>query len=425
MDDIKNNAEKGAFVEQERGIHWAWIVLVTCFFNLFINYSVRLGYSVILPEMIRDLGFSRTGTGSIYNSYLIAYISLSPLTGYLTDRFGARRVIAVCALILGVGVILMGTVNRLGTACLYYGVVGLGASGMWTPIITVVQRWFAVQRRGLALGILSTGYGLGFAAIGALFPLIVAHYNWRYAWYFLGAGALVMVLVNSLLLRSDPEAVGLAPWGGQAAGKPVSPVDLPGSETVSMSRVIKERTFWIIGLSYLCTAYGLYGFTTFMVDYAQNQVGLPLERASFIATVHGISQVAGVLIILPLSDYLGRRKTIQLSNLVIVAAMVGVLLTGNSWVMLFAIIGVMGAFYGATWPMYSACSGDYFPMEVMGSVIGAWTPFYGLGAISAHWTYGMLRDTTGTYNLAFGIGTVAVAAGLILISIVKKGSRRH
>jgi len=41
-------------------IHWAWIILALCFFNLFVNYSVCLGYGVILTEMIRELAFSRT-----------------------------------------------------------------------------------------------------------------------------------------------------------------------------------------------------------------------------------------------------------------------------------------------------------------------------------------------------------------------------
>ncbi|MBC8175838.1 MAG: hypothetical protein H8E19_00425, partial [Deltaproteobacteria bacterium] len=45
-------------------IHWAWVILSVCFIDLFINYSVRLGYSLVLPEMIRDLGFNRTAGGS-------------------------------------------------------------------------------------------------------------------------------------------------------------------------------------------------------------------------------------------------------------------------------------------------------------------------------------------------------------------------
>jgi len=64
--------------KEKGGIHWAWIILATCFVNLFINYSIRLGYAVVLPEMIRTLGFSRTAGGSIYNAYLFTYMALTP-----------------------------------------------------------------------------------------------------------------------------------------------------------------------------------------------------------------------------------------------------------------------------------------------------------------------------------------------------------
>jgi len=124
-------------MQKNGSIHWAWIILATCFVNLFINYSVRLGYSVVLPEMIRDLGFNRTAAGSIFNAYLFSYILLTPLTGFLTDRFGGRRVITTCAFILGAGILLMGTAKSLWTACVFYAVVGLGATGMWTPVITL------------------------------------------------------------------------------------------------------------------------------------------------------------------------------------------------------------------------------------------------------------------------------------------------
>ena len=202
--------------EDRRSFHWAWVILATVFVDLFINYSVRIGYGVVLPEMISNLGFTRTDTASIYNSYLFAYIAVTPFSGYLTDRLGARRVITTCALILGIGVILMGTIHELWTACLFYAVVGVGATGMWTPVLTVVQRWFTPRKRGLALGIISPGYGLGFAAMGAAFPWIVHTYSWRHAWYFLGAGALAMVLGNALLLKSDPESSGYRPWGEES-----------------------------------------------------------------------------------------------------------------------------------------------------------------------------------------------------------------
>ncbi|MCD6265166.1 MAG: MFS transporter [Deltaproteobacteria bacterium] len=401
-------------------IHWAWIILAICFVDLFINYSVRLGYSVVLPEMIRDLGFNRTAGGSIFNAYLFSYIILTPLTGILTDRLGARRVISTCAFILGVGILLMGTVKSLWTACVFYAVVGIGATGMWTPVITLVQRWFTTNRRGMALGILSTGYGLGFATMGVAFPWIVHHFSWRYSWYFLGAGALVMVAVNGMFLRSSPESAGYLPWG-QKESNSLNGSDEEGHpKKVSISIVFRDKTFWLIGLSYSCISYSLYGTTTFMVDYAKYQLGLPLEKASFLATIHGICQIAGVLTILPLSDYLGRKRTIIISNSFIAACLTGILLTGDSWIMLYVLIGIMAVFYGVTFPMYGACAGDYFPKEVMGTVIGAWTPFYGAGAILVHWVSGVLRDTTGNYDQAFMINAMMAALGIVLICAVKK-----
>ncbi len=400
--------------------HWAWVVLAVCFVDLFINYSARLGYGVVLPEMIKNLGFSRTGSGSVYNAYLFAYITVTPFTGYLTDRLGARRVISSCALLLGLGLLAMGTVDSLGGACVSFALVGLGATGMWTPVITVVQRWFVPSRRGLALGILSTGYGLGFASMGVAFPWIVENFSWRHAWYFLGAGALVMVLGNALFLRSSPEAAGRRPWGEREAPPRGTEPKKPEVRTEQLS-VLKSSTFWLIGASYFSISFSLYGITTFMVDYAEQQLGFPLEKASLLATIHGSCQILGVLTVLPLSDVLGRRRTIILSNSVIAVALLGILLSGSSWAALTVFVGLVAVFYGVTFPIYGACAGDYFPKEVMGTVIGAWTPFYGLGAIVVHWVAGILRDTTGRYDHAFVINILMAVAGIALMFLVEKG----
>jgi len=409
-------------VTRKTSFHWAWIILVTCFVNLFINYSVRLGYGVVLPEMIKDLSLSRTAGGTIFNAYLFSYIILTPITGHLTDRFGARYVITICTFILGAGVFLMGTVESLWTACLFYTIVGLGSTGMWTPIITVVQRWFAPNRRGLALGILSTGYGLGFATMGVAFPWIVNQFSWRYSWYFLGTGALLMVVANGLLLRSDPASAGYLPWGQKEGSLLTEEGKGNNQKREPLSNVFKSSTFWLIGLSYFSISYSLYGITTFMVDYAQNQIGLPFEKASFLATIHGVCQVVGVLTVLPLSDYIGRKRTIIISNFFITICLAGILLYGSSWVMLSVLVGVLAVFYGVIWPMYGACAGDYFPKEVMGTVIGAWTPFYGLGAILVHWVSGVLRDSTGSYGYSFAINTVMAALAVLLICTVKKNT---
>lgn len=394
------------------GVHPAFLVLALGFVAVFVGYAVRLGYAVVLPEMIRTLGLTRTDAGSIYNAYLLTYVSFAPLTGWATDRLGARRVITAGLLLLGGGVAALGTSERLWAACAAYAVVGLGATGLWVPVITVVQRWVAFERKGLALGLLSTGYGLGFAAVGAFFPWVVERFDWRHAWYGLGTLALVAAVLTGLFLRSDPADIGRSPWGGAESPRPVR-------GRVPMRTILSERTFWIIGASYFALSYGLYGFTTFMVDYAAHQLKLPLEQASLLATIHGLMQVVGVLTLLPLSDRLGRRRTILTSNTVI-TLLLSALLLPMSWTALCLVTGAMAIFYAATFPIYGACAGDYFPREAMGTVAGSWTPFYGTGAILTHWVTGGLRDVTGTYDIAFLICAAMAGVSIALIALVRR-----
>jgi sugar phosphate permease len=369
--------------------------------------------------MIRVLDFGRAAAGTIYNSYLFTYIAITPISGYLTDRLGARRVISVCLLILGVAVVMMGTVRTVASASLYFGLAGLGATGLWAPVITLVQRWFSVHRRGLALGILSTGYGLGFATMGVVFPLVVDRYSWHYAWFFLGGMALLMVATNGIFLRSDPKSAGCLPWGQKTDEEDQRNDMQSAKKRIGLITLFQNRLFWWIGFSYFSIAYSLYAITTFMVDYARYQLGMPLEKASMLATIHGLSQIVGVLTVLPLSDYLGRKKTIMISNSFITVALAGILIAGDSWIFLCIFVGIVAIFYGVTFPIYGACAGDYFPKEAMGTVIGAWTPFYGLGAILTHWITGALRDSTGSYNHSFVISVAMAALGLFLITRVK------
>jgi len=401
--------------KKSAAVHGAWVIIGVCFLDLVVNYAVRLGYGVVLPEMIRDLSLSRTAGGSIFNAYLLVYITLTPLAGFLTDLLGARPVMTACAAILGAGALLMGSARSAGDASIAFAVAGLGAAGIWVPVLTVAQRWFAPSRRGLALGILSTGIGLGFAVTGLLFPFLIDHYGWRSAWAALGVSALALALVNGSFLRSTPESSGHAPWGGD-------PGERPGPESPAspgmLSAVFRRGDFWRIGLSYLCVAYGLYGITTFMVDYARHQIGLPMETAGLLAVIHGAGQVLGVLTILPLSDRLGRRGVVLVSNFTIAASIGGILLSSGSVPLVFSFVGLMAVFYGVTFPIYGACAGDYFPKQVIGTVIGAWTPFYGLGAMASHWLGGMLRDATGRYDEAFALDALLALAAFALFMAV-------
>ena len=271
----------------------------------------------------------------------------------------------------------------------------------------------------MALGILSTGFGLGFATTGWLFPVLVSSFSWRFCWYVLGAWALIMVLVNGIFLRSGPEDLRMSPWGEEGDEGSVRD-DLHPAEQARYGEIFRSSRFWTIGASYFFISCALYVITTFMVDYANVELGFSFREASFLATIHGLSQVVGVLTIPILSDRIGRRLTLMSSNVFIALGILGVIASATGIPILLASIALLGMFYGITWPMYGACGGDYFRKEVIGTVIGAWTPFYGLGAILAHFITGRIRDTSQSFQMAFYLAVLFALVAAFLMQRVKR-----
>jgi MFS family permease len=404
----------------KRRFHRAWIVLGVCFTDVFISYSIRLGFGILLPVMIPALHMNRTAAGAIINSYFLVYVFITPLTGNLTDRFGARTIITIFSIILGVGALLMGTTNQVWTACIFFGLAGAGASAMWTSVVTIVQKWFTPRRRGMALGFLSTGFGLSFAAMGLLFPSLVNSLSWRYCWYVLGTWTLVIALLNVVFLRSSPDELQMFAWGG---GEYKLTEDSSRKNLLRgnlYSEVFFSSQFWIIGVSYLLISYANYTVTTFMVDYANMELGFNFSQASYLVSIRGLSQIVGVLIIPFLSDRIGRKIAISGSNLLIVLSTIGFTASGKELPIFLTSIVFHGIFSGAIWPMYGACAGDYFRKEVIGTVIGAWTPFYGLGAILAHFIGGRIYDKADSYQMAFFLAILFGMLAAFLILMVKK-----
>jgi OFA family oxalate/formate antiporter-like MFS transporter len=117
---------------------------------------------------------------------------------------------------------------------------------------------------------------------------------------------------------------------------------------------------------------------------------------------------------------IGRGLTLMISNVIIALGILGGIVSAIGIPILLASIALLGIFYGITWPMYGACGGDYFRKEVMGTVIGAWTPFYGLGAILAHFITGRIRDMTQSFQMAFYLAVLFALVAAFLMQRVKR-----
>ncbi len=395
-------------------IHWAWVILAASFLTVFTTYSIRLSYGILMPEMIKGLQIGKAEAGAIASAFYVAYTVFAPLVGFLADRVSARKLIVLFCLVQGVGTLLMGAPSSLWQACLFFAIVGAGSAAMWTPVVTLVQRWFGVKRRGAVLGILAISYAIGYGVMGLLLPPLVEEYGWRSCWVILSLLSFAMVPLNGFFLRTHPRDLNLRPWGDETF--PAAASDPQGiSVKASYRDLLGLRNLWMGGLAYFFTGFTAYVVNIFIVTYANLELRFPFAQSASLASFIAFSGIPGALVIPVLSDYLGRKKCLLFLNLGFSAVILLITWAGNNWPSLAAAACLYGVIYTSTWPMYAAAGADFFPPGTTGSVLGFWTIFFGIGLILAPTVGGWIADLSGSFVPSFLVaaGTGVVAAFFI------------
>ena len=405
-------------------IHWAWIILIASFVTVFTAYSIRLSYGILLPEMIVSLKITKAQAGVIASSFYLAYTIFSPLLGFLVDRFDARKLLVLFCFIMGAGTLLMGTPQSLFQACLFFAIVGVGSAAMWTPVVTLVQRWFGVKRRGTVLGILSISYTIGYGMMGLVLPPLVDRYDWRTCWLILSGLAFALVPLNGFLLRTKPQDMNLKPWGSESDLGQESHPDKQ-KRGIPYRDLLKLRSLWLAAISYFFIGFTAYIINIFIVTYGTLELKYPFAQAAKLASGIAFGGIIGTLFIPLLSDSLGRKKCLILIHVALTVSIILIIWAGNHWPALFLTVCLFGVFYAAAWPMYAAAAADFFPREATGTVLGFWTIFYGLALILAPTLGGYVADLTGTFIWPFFLATATGVLGVVFFSRVKKHDQTY
>ena len=172
------------------------------------------GVSVFVDPIIDDLGWSRTMVSGMYTAGSLTAATTMIFVGRLLDKFGARSLMAIVAMLFGLAAMWMSNVQSV--IHLYLGFAALRTLGQGSLSLiptTLVSIWF-VRHRGKVTSV----YSLAMAASQASFPpliyLLVTNLGWRNAWVILGILIWSILVIPSLVLvRRSPESVGLLPDG--------------------------------------------------------------------------------------------------------------------------------------------------------------------------------------------------------------------
>ena len=242
--------------------YYGWIVVAASSTVVFARMAPAITtLTVLIFPISQQLGWSRTLIAGSVSAGAIASLVLSPVVGWLIDRFGARPVLVVSVLALGVAMISLAWATIPLT---FYIAFAAGRVVFHTsaPIgsSTVAARWF-IRKRGRAIGVIFLIGAVGGIVYTMVASLVVESYGLKTTWIVIGLMVLAISVAPSLLLVAErPEDIGLLPDGDESEVTPgkneasipdpvgVKETPLPEEDDDSwlLGEAVRSGTFWLL-----------------------------------------------------------------------------------------------------------------------------------------------------------------------------------
>ena len=303
-------------------------------------------------------------------------------------------------------------VRSAGQLYAAFGILGaIGASAFYVPLAATATRWFAA-RRGLAMGIISGGMGLGIFLVPPTARGLITSVGWRATFALFGGLAWLVGVVGVRYLVNRPEDRGLQSYGAVAAARGADPS--PPGRGMTPVDALRHPAFWVVALVHFgcCAAHA--GPIFHMVAHAMD-LGVPKMAAASMLGLSGATSIAGRLSSGLLADRFGAKPAL-VGMLALQAATLSAYLYADGAVSLFAVALGFGVAYGGAMPLYALVAREFFGERVVGTAFGG--IFFiscigmGLGAYGG----GLLFDQLGTY-WSLHLASTLVGAGAVALAL--------
>jgi MFS family permease len=352
----------------------------------------RFAYTALLPGMKTDLGLSNTHMGFFQVGILTGYLLFAYLCSIFSKQWGPSIVVTASCALAGLAMMALGFVSSFYLCLMLAFLMGAGAVGAYIPLVPLIIGWSSVRWSGGAIGFALSGTGVGLM-------------GWRYAWFILGAGTLLVALISFFLLKENPSAVDVQT--GQ------------NTRDFTLKILYRDPSLRAILMVYLLVGFGYIMYATFVVAYAVEEIGLSVKEAGLIWSVFGLFAVAGCFLWGMISDHLG-RKSITIASLLLLSASI---LLSIFWKEKTGLL-VSGALFAFTFngliTLIAAMFGDYIPISKMGRIFGVSTLIHGAGQAAGVALAGYLKDLTATFVVPFLLSALIIGICPVFLLSLKE-----
>jgi sugar phosphate permease len=401
-------------------IHYGWIValasagiMATCSLSVYT-------FGVFLEPLIETFQWDR-GPLSLAPSlaYLVAGF-LAIATGRLSDRYGPRILATLGGAMMGTGFLLMTRASELRDTYISWGLfMGLAFGCFIAPLVSTIPRWFA-QRRGLAVGILATGFGLGAILSPLLAQALISAHGWQSALLVLGIIACAVIIPLAQLVRKSPAQMGLRPYG--APGDDQREDIEASAEGLTLGEALRGLPFWLYGAVGFLWFFCLQAIVVHIIPHAAASGVTEMAAASILSIIAGCS-VASRASIGFAADRMGARQALSLCLILSTLTFAWLVFAREIWAFyIFAIF--FGLAYGGVVPLATLVPAELFGTKSLGTVIGALMLYSTIGGAGGAPFAGYVYDMTGSYDAALPVLAVVSLIGAVLgVVLVKYRSK--
>ena len=412
------------YVTKKPKVFYGYWVLVAAFFCVFIwAVCVFFHFSLFVKPLEVDFGWGR---GEIMIAFTILCIVVglaSPLAGRLVDRYGARKVIAIGALIGGLGLALLNLTHNLWYFYIGYAVIGIGMAATGpVPATAIVSNWFN-KRRGLAIGIMGVGMGAGGLALAPLIGgYLIPNFGWRVSYLVLAVLTWILIPLALFVIRTKPADMGLHPDGAEApeiAAAAEASSSTPKGFTLKMA--LATSPFWLITISFLLGAFSHTGIMQNQVPHLED-IGFSAATAATALGVVGLAGIIGNLSFGWLCDRMQLKYALSISLGLQLAAVI-ILMNikpESSLAMIWLYAITLGLGTGAVLPTMSIFISRSFGLASYGAIFGVMTMIAMVGSATGPLMAGYMYDAMNTYHWAFIIFIALLAVAIPIALAVRR-----
>ena len=396
-----------------------WIQLLLGLICMMAISSPQYVWALFTKPFLAELKVELAALQVTFSILIVLQTFFSPFQGYLVDRFGARALLTLGALLTGISWILSAQVSTVWGLYLTYGLLGgLGTGIVYVGVVGLMVRWFPTSR-GFAVGMVAAGYGMG--AIMTTFPISASLAQYGYQQTLMTYGALMGI-------------VGMVAAQGLRMPTFVAQVQLPTTdaatqvESVKPMTMLKTPVFWLMfGMMTMMSTSGLmvisqmgafakdFGVANAMVwGMAALPLALTIDRFT-----NGLTRPLFGFI----SDRIGRENTMFIAFGLEALAMFAWLNFRQDPVLFVLLSGVVFFGWGEIFSLFPSTLTDTFGVKHATTNYGFLYMAQGIGSILGGPIAAMIYGSSGSWVPVFTVMIVLDATAAILAFFVLKPMR--